>query len=96
MTTHTAQSLNTCWRPLMWAGIAALYLVPVIAMLTTRRMAWTGFDFAAAAVLLGGMGLAIELVARTVRGSRLRLVLCAAIVMLVSLLWIEGAVGIFT
>lgn len=86
---------GTAWRPAMWAAIAALLLLPLVAMQFTRELAWTGFDFAAAAVLLGGLGLGLEIVSRTVRGTRRRVALGGAILLLVALVAAEGAVGIF-
>lgn len=45
-------------RKAMWAGAAALLLLPAAAMQMSGEMSWTAFDFAfAATLLLGGAGL---------------------------------------
>lgn len=82
------------WRLAMWGAIAALLLLPAIAMQFTREVAWTGFDFVVAAALLVGAGAVFEVIARRVRGSRQRIAIGMALFSVVALIWIEGAVGI--
>lgn len=83
------------WQRVLWAVIAAALAMPLIAMQVTDAVAWTAFDFAAAAVLLVGMGLAFELVARSslTRGPRMALGLGVAGI--TALVWAQGAVGVF-
>lgn len=88
---------STC-RPLswpLWSGIAALLLLPLIAMQFTRDVAWTGSDFLAAAVLLAGGGVAYEWAVRTVRRPDRRLMVIMLIAAVVLIIWAQGAVGIF-
>lgn len=76
---------------------AMILLVPLVAMQLTGEVAWTGFDFAVAAVLLAGAGLACVRAAR--RAARLRRWQQAAVVGAVALVfaavWVELAVGVF-
>ena len=83
------------WRLMRWAAIAALLLAPLIAMQVTDQVAWTAGDFAAAAVLLVGAAAIYELVALKARGAMLRILVGARLVAAVTLIWAEGAVGIF-
>jgi hypothetical protein len=85
-------------RPLswpLWSGIAAILLLPLIAMQFTRDVAWTGSDFLAAAVLLAGGGVAYEWAVRTVRRPGRRLIVIMLIAAVVLIIWAQGAVGIF-
>lgn len=75
--------------------IVALLLIPLIAMQFTEEVSWTPFDFVIAGFLLLVTGLTCELVLRKVKGGRLRIVICIAILLLLFLIWIELAVGIF-
>ncbi len=61
----------------------------------TEEVSWTPFDFVIAGFLLLVTGLTCELVLRRVKGGRLRIVICLAILLLLFLIWIELAVGIF-
>lgn len=83
------------WRLARWSVIAAILLLPLIAMQFTDQVQWTAFDFLAMGVLLGGAGLLFELVAWKVRKPAHRLLLAAGIVGVVLVIWVEAAVGIF-
>ncbi len=77
-------------------SIATLLLfIPFIAMFFTKEVNWGLFDFVMAAVLLYGTGLLFELVLRKVRKPVYRIVICAVILVLLLVIWIELAVGIF-
>ena len=82
-------------RVALWGAIALLLLAPLVAMQFTAEVRWTGFDFLAAGVMLVGGGLAYELVARRTADRGRRMLVGAAILGLVMLVWAEGAVGIF-
>lgn len=90
----TFDTISPRWRTGMWAGVAVLLLVPLVAMQFTAEVRWTPFDFAAAAVLLGGAAIGCELAMRALRG-RWRIVGCGAVVAILALLWAQGAVGVF-
>ena len=74
---------------------ALLLLVPFIAMNFSDEVSWSLADFAIAGVLLIGTGLLCELVLRKVKTLRYRLAICAAILLVLVLVWAELAVGIF-
>ena len=74
--------------------VAMLLSIPLVAMQFTRDVRWSAFDFAVAAVLLLGTGLLCELVLRVVKSFKYRLVLCAAILFILFIVWAELAVGL--
>lgn len=80
---------------LILGTIAAMLMVPFIAMQFTSEVNWSAGDFLVAAILLTGAGLGIELVLRMVGSRRNRLIICAFILLLLLLVWAELAVGIF-
>lgn len=92
---HGGKSEPAAWRTVLWAGIGALLLLPMVAMQFTREVAWDGMDFLAAAVLLAGVGASIELAVRLVDRSMLRTLIIAGVVMVATLIWADAAVGIF-
>jgi len=75
--------------------VIVLLLVPLIAMQLTDQVNWTLFDFVVAGVLLMGTGLMCELVMRKVSSTRYRIIICAVILVILLLIWIELAVGLF-
>ena len=75
--------------------VLLLLLIPFIAMQFTTEVNWSVMDFTAAAVLLFGTGLACEFVLRKIRKTSYRILICAVIVLLLILIWLELAVGIF-
>ena len=83
------------WRPAMWAAIALLLLLPAAAMaLRAPGLDWTATDFLFAALLLGGAGVVVELVMRFVRRPITRALLVGAALLIVMLVWAQGAVGV--
>lgn len=80
---------------LILISVPALLLIPFIAMQFTHEVSWSWFDFVVAGVLLTGTGLVCELVMRKVRKQQHRLLLCAAVVIALVIVWAELAVGIF-
>lgn len=83
------------WRVALGAAIAALLLAPLVAMQFTDEVRWTPFDFTVAGGLLVGAPLIYEVAARFVTTPRRRMMIGGALVLLVLLVWAEGAVGIF-
>ncbi len=75
--------------------VVFILLIPFIAMQFSDEVNWTASDFAVAAVLLLGTGLACELVLRKVKKTKHRIALCAGILVILFLIWAELAVGIF-
>ena len=74
---------------------ASILMVPLVAMQFTNEVAWDGFDFVVAGVLLAGTGLMYEVVTRNVSNSRYRNIAVIALVLALVLVWMELAVGIF-
>ncbi len=83
------------WRIAGWGLAALVLLLPVAGLAVTGEMGWGPGDFLAAAVLLGGAGLSLELVARTVRPGIARWAAGAAVLGALLLVWAELAVGLF-
>ncbi len=75
--------------------ILLLLLIPLIAMQFSNDVNWSIMDFVAAGVLLFGTGLTIQFVLRKVKTRKNRILICSFILLLLLLLWIELAVGIF-
>lgn len=86
-------SLN--WRLAYWGFAALALIVPLIGMQMTNAVDWSSGDFAAAALLLGGAGLALELATRLVQRPKHRWLAAGAVLLALLLIWAELAVGIF-
>ena len=87
-------SRNWRWvRPLAWGGAMALLLLPLAAMQFTREVAWSLGDFVFAAMMLGGVGLALELAVRISPSSSYRIGAGLGLAASVLLIWVTGAVG---
>lgn len=84
----------TLWRVIGWGTIAALIALPGIAMLFTREVNWTASDFVIAALLLGGVGLAFEMVVRASGNIAYRGGAALALGLSLLMLWANAAVGI--
>ena len=82
-------------RPLLWGAAVLLLAIPLVAMQFTGEVNWGAEDFAAAAVLIGGLGLAIELAVAKVRVPVRRFAAIALAVVAFLVVWAELAVGIF-
>ena len=82
------------WRAAGWSLAAALLLLPLIAMRFTAEVAWTPIDFAVAGVLIGSVGLAMELAVRASRDRFIRAGAAVAVLTAVALVWLNLSVGI--
>jgi len=76
-------------------SVGLLLLIPLIAMQFTNEVSWKPTDFIVGGGLLLGTGLMVELVLRKVRNIKYRIAICAAILVMFALVWLELAVGIF-
>ena len=76
-------------------SVAFLLLIPFIAMQFTDEVNWTPFDFIVAGVLLFGTGLIFDLVIRKIKNIKYRIVISVAVLIILLLIWVELAVGIF-
>ncbi|RMG85181.1 MAG: hypothetical protein D6714_06425 [Bacteroidetes bacterium] len=72
-----------------------ILLIPLIAMQFTDEVQWNIADFLIAGGLLSGAGLACEMVLRKYKNNLLKPILIGIILMILILIWIELAVGIF-
>ncbi len=75
--------------------ITGLLLIPLVAMQFTNEVNWSLSDFAIAGFLLFGTGLACEFSLQNTRKTTYRLAICGGLLLLLCLLWLELAVGIF-
>ena len=82
------------WRLALWVLLGVLLILPVIAMLFTDEVRWTGADFIAAAAIFAVVGCAIGLVVRFVDQSVLRMALTCGIILAALAIWADGVVGI--
>jgi hypothetical protein len=82
------------WRMACWSIAALLLLLPLVAMQFTHEVNWTPFDFAFAAVMIGGVGIAFELTVRATRNRAYRGAVAIALAAGFLLIWIDGAAGI--
>ena len=75
--------------------VVIILLIPLIGMQFSSEVNWTVSDFVIMGTLLLGTGLLIELVLRKVKKAQDRIILCAALLAALFLIWAELAVGIF-
>jgi hypothetical protein len=76
--------------------VAALLLIPLIAMLFTNEVKWDILDFAIAGALLFGTGLIGDFIIRNIRQRWQRIVLVVILLIILLFIWMHLAVGIFT
>lgn len=74
---------------------AAILCIPLIAMQFTDEVKWDVLDFVIAAVLLIGFSFLIDFAIRKLKENRYRILIICSILLLLVLLWMELAVGIF-
>ena len=75
--------------------VAVILLIPLTAMQFSDGVKWGLFDFVVAGILLLGTGLMCELVMRNIKKVGHRILLCGALLLVLLLIWLELAVGIF-
>jgi hypothetical protein len=78
----------------IWAGLAALFLLPLIAMAFTEEVAWGLGDFAVFGAMLIAAGLACALGERLARKPAHRAMIGAGVAAVFVLVWLQLAVGI--
>ena len=76
------------WRMIGWGGAALILLLPLV-----TNAPWTGSDYVFMAVMLGGVGIGLELAARK-GNAAYRMAAALALAAAFLLVWINGAVGI--
>jgi len=72
-----------------------LLFVPLLAMQFSEEVNWSAFDFVVAGALLIATSLVCIVVFQKVKKVKHQIILCAAILVVLVLLWIELAVGLF-
>jgi hypothetical protein len=87
------QGLN--WRLGFWAVAGLALLAPLVATQMTSEANWGPGDFLAAALLLTGLGLGVELAVRLLRTDLQRWLATGGLALTAALIWAELAVGIF-
>lgn len=78
-----------------FAIVAVILAIPLVAMQFTNQVDWKLFDFVIMGILLSITGLAIELVTRKVKSANWRVIITLGILLVLCLIWVELAVGIF-
>lgn len=82
-------------RIIILSLIVIILLLPLIAMQFTDEVKWSFLDFSVAGILLLASGLTFELILRKVKPLKNRIIIVAALLILLVLIWAELAVGIF-
>jgi hypothetical protein len=94
MVADEARRREVPWRWIGWGAAGALLALPLIAMRFTDEVQWTASDFVVMGLLLGAVGLGLELAVR--KSARFAYRLAAGLALLTAFLtvWINAAVGI--
>lgn len=82
------------WRIAGWSAAALILLYPLVAMRFTDEVNWGAADFLFMGVLLGGVGLGLELAVRNTANAAYRAAAGLALLSALLLVWINAAVGI--
>ena len=80
---------------IIFAVPALLILTAFFGNLSVEGWNWSSLDFLIAAVLLFGTAFFVNLVIRSGKTRVSKLMICFAILLVLALIWIELAVGIF-
>ena len=91
---EASKGVGVFWRIIMWGTILTLLILPALAMQVTPEVNWTAFDFVFAAVLLGSVGVGVELTVRASGDWAYRGAMFIAIALAFMTIWANGAVGI--
>lgn len=90
-----ARTLTGRQRAWLWGALAAPLLAPLVAMQFSGEVKWDQADFAAAAALMIGLGVAVELAFRLSPCTRTRAMEIGAAALAVLVIWADAAVGVF-
>ena len=80
---------------IIFLSATSLLLIPLIAMQFSKKVNWSLSDFITAGALLYGTSLFYELILRKVQKKAYRIVLSITIIIVLLLIWLELAVGLF-
>jgi len=93
---YTMEIINQNKRLLTILTIAiAILFIPLIGMNLTNDVKWTLFDFVVMGILLIGTGLTLEFILRKIKTLRYRVLFVITLFVVLFLIWVELAVGIF-
>jgi len=79
----------------IYATLAVLLSIPFIGNIISKEFNWSASDSGIAAFLLFGTAFLIDLIQRIVKNKTYKILISAAIVVLLILTWAELAVGLF-
>lgn len=74
---------------------AIILLIPFVAMQFTDAVNWSVSDFLIIGTLLLGTGLVYEIISRQLKSRKQRMILGVILLVILALIWIDLAVGIF-
>ena len=75
--------------------ITILLITPLIAIQFTDEVKWTLIDFIIAGTLLLSTGLILDFIIKKIKNIQYRIALSIALFIILLLIWVELAVGIF-
>ena len=81
------------WRIIGWGTAVGIILLPLAAMQFTAEVDWSVGDFVIASLMLGLVGLAIELTVLKSNNMTCRIAAGLAIIASLLIVWVNGAVG---
>lgn len=79
----------------MLGAIAIILVIPLIFMQLSEEVNWSIFDFVIAGSLLFSTALVLELIFRKVKLNKLRIAFSLLLFIVILLVWVELAVGLF-
>ena len=74
---------------------ASILAIPLLGMYFTEEIKWTGFDFLIAGILLFSSAFFIDFILRNVKRVGAKMLYIVLIFIVLFLIWVELAVGIF-
>ncbi|MFV9552110.1 hypothetical protein [Algibacter sp. PT7-4] len=80
---------------ILMACIIVILLIPLIGMQFSNQVNWTIQDFIVAGLLLFSASFTVELFLKKFKNKQHRIIIVSAIIIILILIWIELAVGIF-
>lgn len=80
---------------LIFSIVVLVLAIPLVAMQFTNEVNWDLPDFILMGLLLFGTGITCDLVIRKIKNSKLRIITCVILLVVLLLIWTELAVGIF-